>query len=93
MCGGGEREDEDSLRKFVTSPERNTCHSLSVTSIHTGQYRTVQYGTVQYGTVQYGTVKTFLKEAAFILGLDIQGPMESDSYSCGRLGALRKVLL
>ena len=88
MCGGGEREDEDSLRKFVTSPERNTCHSLSVTSIHTGQYRTVQYG-----TVQYGTVKTFLKEAAFILGLDIQGPMESDSYSCGRLGALRKVLL
>ena len=88
MCGGGEREDEDSLRKFVTSPERNTCHSLSVTSIHTGQYRTVQYG-----TVQYGTVKTFLKEAAFILRLDIQGPMESDSYSCGRLGALRKVLL
>ena len=83
MCGGGEREDEDSLRKFVTSPERNTCHSLSVTSIHTGQYR----------TVQYGTVKTFLKEAAFILGLDIQGPMESDSYSCGRLGAVRKVLL
>ena len=67
MCGGGEREDEDSLRKFVTSPERNTCHSLSVTSIHTGQYRTVQYGTVQYGT-------------AFILGLDIQGPMELDSY-------------
>ena len=57
-----------------SSPERNTCHSLSVTSIHTGQYRTVQYGTVQYGTVQYGTVKTFLKEAAFILGLDIQGP-------------------
>ncbi len=77
----------------MTSPERNTCHSLSVTSIHTGQYRTGQYRTGQYCTVQYGTVKTFLKEAAFILGLDIQGPMESDSYSCGRLGALRKVLL
>ena len=51
----------------------------TTTSIHTGQYRTGQYRTGQYrtgqyDTVQYGTVKTFLKEAAFILGLDIQGP-------------------